>query len=74
MTYLSETTITADMVEIEMKRFTLIYRDLTTGMTGWYHVIGDDLGTASENFEGEVGDIELVGAFDDYVQPLWWEE
>jgi hypothetical protein len=56
------------------KPFTLIYRDLTTGLTGWHHVLGEDLGTASEAFEATVGDVELVGAFEGHVTPLWWEE
>jgi hypothetical protein len=58
------------------KPFTLIYRDLTTNMTGWHHVLGEDLGTASETFEAEADgvDVELIGAFEGHVTPLWWEE
>jgi hypothetical protein len=58
------------------KPFTLIACDLTTGLTGWHHVLGEDLGTASENFEAErdVVDVELIGAFEGHVTPLWWEE
>ena len=57
-----------------MAKFTLIYRDVTTEMTGWQYVLGEDLGSASEAFEAEEGNIELVGAFADHITPLWWEE
>lgn len=59
-----------------MAKFTLIYRDLTTGMTGWHHALGEDLGSASEAFEvtSDLVDVELVGAFEGHITPLWWEE
>jgi hypothetical protein len=57
-----------------MAKFTLIYRDLTTGLTGWYYATGEDLGTAHMTFEAEEDNLEVLGAFEDHIKPLWWEE
>ena len=61
-----------------MAKFTLIIRDLTTGLTGWHHVTGETLYAAFEEWNDEVpaarGSVELAGAFEGHITPLWWEE
>ena len=57
-----------------MKQFTLFFRDLVTGVTGSVHVEANEIAEAHEAFEGEYPNIEIMGAFEGHVTPLWWEQ
>lgn len=59
-----------------MEKFTLIYRDLSTGKTGLHWGHGEDQAAANLAFETQTPavDVELIGVFEEHITPLWWEE
>ena len=57
-----------------MEKFTLFYRSIDCGYTGFAHVEGEDLASVGAAFEEEYPNVDLIGAVEGYATILWWEE
>ena len=65
---------TTGMTAQVLKAFTLFFRSLDTGVTGSVHVEASEIAEAHNAFEEECPNVEIIGAFEGHVTPLWWEQ
>ena len=59
---------------MNVEQFTLFFRSLDTGCTGFVHVEAKEIAEAHETFENKYPNAEIMGAFAGHVMPLWWEQ